>query len=59
MRRDIPGDLTVLCPRMPPRPDKFASDKEAYAWALKWGYAGDACRAVSDKQGQWIGTPPG
>lgn len=57
VHRDVPGDLIVTCPRIPPRPAKFASDKEAYAWALRWGYAGDACRVLSDKQGGWISSP--
>lgn len=59
IHRDVPGELTVACPRRPVRPAMFSSDKEAYAWALRWGYAGDSCRTLSDKQGQWIGSPPG
>jgi hypothetical protein len=27
-------------------------------WATAWGYAGDACRVKSDKQGEWISSPP-
>jgi len=57
--RAAPAELTMPCARRPLRPAIFLTDKEALTWALKWGYAGDACRALSDRQGEWISTPPG
>src|SRR6185503_20409125 len=56
--RAAPAELTMPCARRPLRPAIFLTDKEALTWALKWGYAGDACRALSDRQGEWISTPP-
>jgi hypothetical protein len=58
VRRDVPPDLVIQCQRRPARPPQFASIDDALEWAIRWGYSGEDCRALSDKQGKWIGSPP-
>ena len=57
--REAPPDLTEPCPRRPERPAAFESLNELLRWALAWGYSGEQCRALSDRQGEWIAHPPG
>lgn len=62
--RPVPPELVVPCPRLPPKPaGGFPQTAEGLklfvTWAQKALYAGSSCRALSDRQGQWIGETPG
>jgi hypothetical protein len=50
-------ELALPCPRKPARPATFRDEEERYSWALAWGYSGDQCRALSDRQGAYIAGP--
>jgi hypothetical protein len=56
--RAAPGELKAQCPRQPARPATFATINSMLSWVEKALYAGSACRTLSDKQGEWIATPP-
>lgn len=58
VQRQAPADLTAKCARQPDRPASFVTINALLGWVEKALYAGSACRALSDKQGQWIGSPP-
>lgn len=63
INRPAPPDLVAQCPRLPPKPaGGFPQTAEGLklfvTWTQKALYAGSACRALSDRQGQWIGEPP-
>lgn len=57
--RQAPPELVVKCPRQPPKPESFVTINALLTWTQKALYAGSACRALSDKQGEWIGEKPG
>lgn len=61
--RTAPAELKAQCPRLPPKPvggfpETVEGLRAMLAWATRGLYAGSACRALSDKQGQWISEPP-
>lgn len=56
--RQVPPDLVERCPRQPARPATFANLKAMLLWTQGALYAGAQCRALSDRQGEWIGAPP-
>ena len=58
VNRQPPAELVTKCPREPLVPDVFLTEKERLMWALKARAAGAACRAQSDKQGEWMTSPP-
>jgi len=58
VNRQAPEELKEPCQRKPPRPAVFLNVNEMLDWALRWGYSGEQCRALSDKQGEWIANPP-
>jgi hypothetical protein len=56
--RVAPAELTAACPRQPNKPASWANINVLLGWVEKALYAGSACRALSDKQGEWISSPP-
>lgn len=58
VHRQPPAELTAKCPREPLLPDVFLDENDRLMWVLKERAAGQACRAQSDKQGEWMANPP-
>ena len=58
VNRRAPEELARACPRQPARPAAFFDDNEFLAWVGRALFAGAACRAQSDQQGEWMANPP-
>lgn len=62
VKPQAPADLAAPCPRLPSRPaggfpQTAEGLKQLLAWTQTALYAGSACRALSDRQAEWIGAP--
>lgn len=53
-----PAELVKACPREPVPPAAFPDQKTRFTWTLKALDSGRECRVQSDRQGEWMTSPP-
>ena len=53
-----PAELVTECPREPVPSAAFPDQKARFTWTLRALDAGRQCRAQSDRQGEWMTSPP-